>query len=831
MPQTDLTQLLTTAPIPEPAKAELWDVFQRTRTPDDLATQLQALPVPQELKAQLWDLKAATATTATSPRMNFAMVNGQRVPMDTWAEQLHVDRTSLAPAVDFLEGAAAMPGQAVFGGGDVIRRALNMPRVIGNPDVQRAMAVPDSDAGAAGNTVAQVAPLAYGLWQAPLATLSGIGASLLAKPTQPVIEAGAQMAGANPQQAQAIGEAGEFTIGSLLGIGGAHLGQKQIPRVAGWFRNPDMADAAAVDAALGQGLPVDVPTATGNRALRGVQWLADRTIGGSVAATRADKGTVGRWRQRWNQVSDQTGVTQPRSFYDAGTEAQTALQANQEQLQRSVRRDADRLVAGRGGAVPRSAEGAGRDVKQRLGDVVTRLRERASSGYRAAWEAATRRPVLVPMPERMPDGTMVERDVEMAAPVDMRGIKALGRRQLEIMNQWIQPALRNASAGYQALKSIVEGPDYVPAEIAEMGRSGLLELSREAEMPAARNVSQATGARLASVLTEAIDAAMEQHAGPEALAALRAGRATHAEKMGVVETLRTLSDEPVQAFGSLTWTGDRGIERLLAIDKAAPEALPEIGRAWFRGLLEKFETDTGGLDLSKAQAIARAWDELGPRTQALFFKRTAQRQAVDAFMRDLGTARAALGPTLGTEPQLVAEQLIGRNDHHVRALQAVANIAPRVPKMLGRAALDEVAAKFDQNPSIENLSKFRTWWNQLGPRTRAILFQDPQLVQQIDQATRVMQLISENPNRSGTAFLSALGAQGAQLYADPVTGVAAQGGGFLISRALRSPKAARFLTQGLSTPNTATPAIAQRAGALIQLLLAEQQGVPPQEDK
>jgi len=826
----DLTQLLSGAQLPQETKAHLWDVFQAAKTPDDLAAQLQALPVPTELKAQLWDAKAASGASAP-PQLNFATVNGQRVPMETWAQTLDVDKTSLAPAVDFAEGLAAVPGQLVFGGGDVIRRATNMPRIINASGVQRAMSVPDSDAGRAGNLLGQVAPLAYGFVTAPVVTTAGVLASLLAKPAQPVIAAGAERLGATPQQAEAMGTIGEFALGSAMGIkAGSLAGQHGSPRVAGWFRNPDANDAAAVDAALRGGLPVDVPTATGNRFARGVQWLADRTLPGSVIATTRDRKTVGAWRGQWNALANRTGVTQPTSLFAAGTEAQAGVQTSRDRLQRSVRLDADRLSRTPSGTMAQSPEDAGRSTKDRLLEVIRRLAGRATDdGYAPAWAQANARPVLVPVTETLPDGTVMERHESMAAPVDMLPLQTAGRRQLQIMNQWLQPALRNASAGYQALRSIVEGPRYVPAEVAEMGRSGLLELSREATLPAARDVSQATGARLASLLTEQIDQAMEQHAGPTALAALRLGRATHAEKMGVVETLTTLADEPVQAFGNLTWGGDRGIDRLRAIEKAAPGAMGEVGRAWFQGLIEKFTDATGGLDLTKAEVMQRMWQELGPETKRLFFAAAPQRQSVGAFFDQMSTARTALGPNLGAEPKLVAQNLIGLEDTHAAQLEAVARLAPGVPRQLARAALDDVAAKFDKNPSIENLSKFRTWWNGLGARTKGTLFPNPSLAHAIDQATRVMQLISENPNRSGTAFVGAIAAQGAALADAPLQFGFLQTVGGVLSAALRSTRAAKILTQGLMLPNT--PQAATLAGVLIQTILAEQQGVPPMQQQ
>lgn len=90
-----VADLLAKAPIGQRVRADAWDAFHAAADEDDLTAKLQKLPMPQATKAALWDLKhqaspAANQYLSTDPNaglsgseaMNFAVVNGQRVPVD-----------------------------------------------------------------------------------------------------------------------------------------------------------------------------------------------------------------------------------------------------------------------------------------------------------------------------------------------------------------------------------------------------------------------------------------------------------------------------------------------------------------------------------------------------------------------------------------------------------------------------------------------------------------------------------------------------------------------------------------------------------------------------
>lgn len=82
-------------------------------------------------------------------------------PPQHWSESLGLNKTPwLSPPVDFAEGVLSGAASTVFNGGDLIRRAIGMKRVIDNPEVKQAMTAPDSIPGQAGKFVEQGAEFA-----------------------------------------------------------------------------------------------------------------------------------------------------------------------------------------------------------------------------------------------------------------------------------------------------------------------------------------------------------------------------------------------------------------------------------------------------------------------------------------------------------------------------------------------------------------------------------------------------------------------------------------------------------------------------------------------
>jgi hypothetical protein len=304
-------------------------------------------------------------------------------------------------------------------------------------------------------------------------------------------------------------------------------------------------------------------------------------------------------------------------------------------------------------AHPNSAtpETAGRSVATRIDKKIEGIHIAETGAYKEAWKHANdpqftydmpvRTPARVPLldSEGRPTGEFSEGPPVMkkvAMPVDVRDIKAVAEDLMEEM-KWMPAPERNANAGYQALKVISEGDDFIPAPAAERGLSGLKSLAR-AENPNLRNVGQGVAARIVPDLQEQIDAAVA-HTGDDAFKGLQSGRALHASKMEIADIADKLREEPVQAFKQVTWRNDTGIDYLRKVNEHAPESLPEIGRAFVDELFTK-ATQEGGF--GHAKKILNDWQALGPETKKLLFKNPYLRKSLDRFFQ--GAALVAENP-------------------------------------------------------------------------------------------------------------------------------------------------------------------------------------------
>jgi hypothetical protein len=358
-------------------------------------------------------------------------------------------------------------------------------------------------------------------------------------------------------------------------------------------------EQAAIKYGIAKGVPVDAATATGNKFVRGAQTLADQTPIGAVVAGANKNAQAKALTRVGNDIATSISPTAqvPESAGNAVGDALTAKIA-------ALKKEADTAYGGFRSIV--NAPGNIREVP--IGQQTATSQVLDASGN----------PTVSTTPVTQ----------KIATPVDMRGIKQDLKPMLDSMDQWIQPAKKQASAGYQALNSIVNGPDYIPAVEAEKGLGGLKALARESDGPNLANTSQGVGGMAATKLQGAIDDAVQQTGGPGALRALQAGRAAHADKMATADTLQSLRDEPVQLFNQLTYAKDAGIDKLREVAKVVPTEMPKVGRAYLDQMMTK-ATANGGFD--NTQSLWSQWQNLGPETKKILFNNPMQRSDLDNF--------------------------------------------------------------------------------------------------------------------------------------------------------------------------------------------------------
>ena len=308
--------------------------------------------------------------------------------------------------------------------------------------------------------------------------------------------------------------------------------------------------------------------------MRGAQWLADRIIAGSRIAGKGARTREQALSRVGGELADEVFPTSQTPL-SAGTAVADSLKTKIHELKLQANEDYGNF----------------------------RAIERDPANTRAVQVGVN--------PET--NAPIIE---NVALPIDVRGIKVELAPILADMDKWWQPAKRDASAGYQALKSIVDGPDHLSAMQAEKGLGGLKSLAREATGPDMANVSQGLGKLATSKVQEAIDRAVREIGGEPAAEALRSGRSAHRQKMELAETLEDLRSEPVQLFNRAIWKGDAGIFQLREVARLVPNEMPKIGRAFIDDLLTK-ATSEGKFE--HTSSLLSQWENLGPETKRLLY--------------------------------------------------------------------------------------------------------------------------------------------------------------------------------------------------------------------
>lgn len=355
-------------------------------------------------------------------------------------------------------------------------------------------------------------------------------------------------------------------------------------------------DDAAVAFADAEGIPIPAGTRTGNKAVKGAQALSASSPLGAPIARKAMRNTEAALQSKAAELAEQTGPSATAESAGAG------IRSKIEQRISRLKNEADQAYEGF-----RQIEADPKNIKQ----VQTGARTETSTVLDAQGQPITRQ---VPITQDIP------------LPVDIRPVKEALAPIYEDMQKWMEPAKRNASAGYQAIKSILESDDHIPASQAEKGLGGLKTLAR-ADNADLRNVNQGIGAKAVTELQSAIDSAVSQT--PGAMQALSEGRAAHASKMAVADVLNQIREEPVQAFNQAIWKNDTGIERLREIQKYAPGEMKTVGRAFVEQLFDK-TTEDGGI--SKTQGVLSKWRSLGPETKKILFPDPVLRDRLNNFL-------------------------------------------------------------------------------------------------------------------------------------------------------------------------------------------------------
>lgn len=164
--------------------------------------------------------------------------------------------------------------------------------------------------------------------------------------------------------------------------------------------------------------------------------------------------------------------------------------------------------------------------------------------------------------------------------------------------------------------------------------------------------------------------------------------------------------------------------------------------------------------------------------------------------------------TLSDEPVTTTRGLTRAGDASIEKLRAVAEQAPETLPMIGRSVLDGLLERA-RDPAIKSgtsglahADRIYSDWQQLGPQTKALLFKDPQYISDLDKYFLLVKKIAENPNVSGSSYgVAALG-QASQIL-HPLNFAASVLGSAGVSALLHSDAGVRLLIGGANLPPVA----------------------------
>jgi len=380
------------------------------------------------------------------------------------------------------------------------------------------------------------------------------------------------------------------------------------------LQGANAAERAAVEFGTREGIPVDAATATGNRAVKAVQHLSDRSLGGSLVADQAAKEQAQAFATVGDRLAAKAYPAAAVTPEQAGQSVKDALLTRVKNLNAEATTSYDAL---------RAIEADPKNLKS----VQVGTRDAVLSG---GTDPATGRPIELTDPRYQHLGTKgaVPVMADMPLPVDLRDAKTALQPIYDRLKREsdLVPLMGDKARALTALDRLVGGPDYAPLSVVD-GALGDLKSMARADIPELRSVGQGVAAGAVKRL-DAIVRKTATDAGPDAIKALTDGRAATTSKYVVGDVLQSLADEPVAVFNRATWAKDAGIDKLRAVAQIAPDTMPQIGRAYLDDLLSKATAEGG---FSRAQGLQASWQKLGPETKSVLFQDPGYIRDLDSF--------------------------------------------------------------------------------------------------------------------------------------------------------------------------------------------------------
>lgn len=579
--------------------------------------------------------------------------------------------------------------------------------------------------------------------------------------------------------------------------------------------DPGGATSDAVRWALRNGVPVDAATATGNRVVTAARKLADSSLGGALVGDKAQKMRAESMKRLGRKLASDAA---PGGMVTAETAGEGVRGAVEEVIRQHADtadasyarvRDAERNALPDDVPVARKVD-AKRTVDQGfighwLADDLNEMGYQAGGGSKGYYDAAEQdwRPgdsdasrYGIGHGSARVAGTPTQ-EMFHAAGVSGSRAEIAGKVRKYLTGESNNPRV---GALIDAMGEAWDGQrfDFQLLTDETLARTGLKRSQFKSpvtlpamEAPGAAKFFGAEAEGLAASGTEPM-----QHAVP--LAGVKdALRPTFERLMRKKElTGNLMGDEgrAATALDALLSAGDHAplsvVDAALGDLKAAARgaSMPELRTAG-QGVAAQAVKELEAAVQAKAQAVG-VWDDLRAGRDATIDKWTAAETLKKLRAEPVGTFNA----------------LTQGGDAAIDKLREVKRLAPGEMPRIGRAYLEGLMDTATAEGGFGRESKLWAEWDRLGDETKATIFPDSELRSSLDKFFLVGKKMAENPNPSGTAYVSTLGAQGALFFADQATFGGTVLAGAALSKALNSPAVSKLLTRALETPAAAPAA-------------------------
>lgn len=254
-------------------------------------------------------------------------------------------------------------------------------------------------------------------------------------------------------------------------------------------------------------------------------------------------------------------------------------------------------------------------------------------------------------------------------------------------------------------------------------------------------------------------------------------------------------------------TADKNLGAIKALARPSPWEIPEMRNA------------SQGIAASTVKQLHRAVDEAvaqaGPdAVQALNRGRAATKLKYEAWK--------TASKWINAEPVRLVEALVSQHDRSVNFLRSVKKLAPAEMPGVARSVVEGILEGTAETGGYTKAKTALNRWNAIGDKTKALLF-DPTKVKELDDFFLGADVLSRVRNPSGTGQISATGAAGAALVADPIKAMMGLLGVRGLATALASPAGGAMILRGGSIPVGAPIAAGTKAAVASNLAVP----VPP----